>query len=160
MIIVSACLAGINCKYDGGNNLVPEIRDLVAEGRAVPVCPEQLGGCPTPRVPVELVGVSGEDVLDGKGRAVDESGCDKSESFVKGAEETLKLARVVRADMAVLKERSPSCGSKFISGGSFTRRPRRGCGITAALLMRNGIKVISEEDIDLIRIRRNETKRD
>lgn len=152
MIIVSACLAGINCKYDGGNNLVPEIRDLVAEGRAIPVCPEQLGGGSTPRVPVELAGVSGEDVLDGKGRAVDEAGCDKSDSFIKGAEETLKIARMVRAEMAVLKERSPSCGSKFTYDGTFTRQRRQGCGITAALLIRNGIKVISEEDIDLTKL--------
>lgn len=152
MIIVSACLAGINCKYDGGNNLVPEIRELVAKGMAIPVCPEQLGGGSTPRAPVELAGVTGEDVLDGRGKAVDESGLDKSEPFIKGADETLKIARMARADMAILKERSPSCGSKFIYDGSFTGQPRPGRGITAALLVRNGIKVISEEDNNLIRL--------
>lgn len=147
MIIVSACLAGINCKYDGGNNLVPEIRDMVAKGEALPVCPEQLGGAPTPREAAEINGVSGEDVLKGNGRVITKSGLDKTDAFIKGAEEVLTLAKLVGATNAILKERSPSCGSGCIYDGTFSSRKLCGKGVTAALLEANGIKVISEEQI-------------
>lgn len=146
MIIVSACLAGINCKYDGGNNLNSRIRDMVAKGEALPVCPEQLGGGATPRDPVELQGVSGEDILNGDGRAVTCCGHDKTDAFVRGAFEVLKIARMVDARYAILKERSPSCGSRQIYDGTFSRSCRAGRGITAALLEKHGISVYSEED--------------
>lgn len=148
MIIVSACLAGINCRYEGGNNLDLRIRDLVTKGKAVPVCPEQLGGDPTPREAVEINGVSGEDVLLGKGNPISESGQNKRDSFIRGAEEVLKIARMVEAKQAVLKERSPSCGSNMIYDGTFSGQKRPGRGVTTALLERNGIKVYSEETMD------------
>lgn len=148
MLIVSACLAGINCKYDGGNNRHEFIVDLVARGLAIPVCPEQLGGDPTPRDPVELNGSSGEDILLGKGFPKSAAGINKSESFLKGAEEVLKIARLVNADCAILKERSPSCGSKTIYDGTFSGQKKSGRGVTTALLEQNGITVYSEEEID------------
>lgn len=150
MLVVSACLAGVNCKFDGGNNLDHRIRDLVAKGMAVPVCPEQLGGNSTPREAVELNGVSGDDVLLGKGSLISESGKDKKESFVRGAEEVLKIAQMAGAKYAILKERSPSCGSTMIYDGSFTGQKRPGRGVTTALLEHNGIRVYSEEELDLL----------
>ncbi|MCL4441930.1 MAG: DUF523 domain-containing protein [Firmicutes bacterium] len=119
---------------------------MVARGLALPVCPEQLGGDPTPREPVELSGRSGEDVLDGRGRAVTNTGRDKTDSFIRGAHEVLKIARLVNAEYAILKERSPSCGSGLIYDGTFTGRRCKGHGVTAALLERHGIKVYSEEE--------------
>lgn len=150
MLIVSACLAGVNCKFDGGNNLEPRIKDLVSRGMAIPVCPEQLGGNPTPREAVELNGVSGEDVLLDKGNLISESGRDKTESFVRGAEEVLKIAQMAGAKYAILKERSPSCGSTMIFDGSFTDRKRPGRGVTTALLEQHGIRVFSEENMEVL----------
>lgn len=150
MIIVSACLVGINCKYDGGNNLDPRVRDLVARGVAIPVCPEQLGGDPTPRDPVELAGSSGEDVINGNGSPKSLSGMDKNNSFIKGANEVLNLAKLVGARFAILKERSPSCGSAIIYDGTFTGQKRPGRGVTTALLEQNDIKVYSEENLEEI----------
>jgi len=147
MIMVSACLAGINCKYDGGNNLIPWIRDLVADGKAIPVCPEQLGGLPTPREPAEIAGGFGGDILEGKARVTTCSGEDVSAAFLRGAVEVLNLARLVGAACAILKERSPSCGSGWIYDGSFTHTPVPGQGVTAALLKENGIPVYSEETV-------------
>lgn len=148
MIIVSACLAGLNCKYDGGNNLDTRVRNLVARGLAIPVCPEQLGGDPTPRDPVELDGSSGEDVINGNGCPKSSSGVDKKDCFIKGANEVLNLAKIVGARSAILKERSPSCGSTIIYDGTFTGQKRAGRGVTTALLEQNGIKVFSEENFD------------
>lgn len=148
MIIVSACLAGLNCKYDGGNNLDPRVRDLVAKGLAIPVCPEQFGGDPTPRDPVELDGFSGEDVINGSAIPRSCSGADKKASFIKGAREVLNLAKMVGARFAILKERSPSCGSTVIYDGTFTGQKRHGRGVTTALLEQKGIKVFSEENMD------------
>lgn len=147
MIIVSACLAGIYCKYDGSDNFVPEIREMIARGDALPVCPEQLGGAPTPREAAEINGFTGEDVLNGKGKVITKSGIDKTEAFIKGAEEVLKLAKLTGTTKAILKERSPSCGSSYIYDGTFSGRKICGKGVTAALLTANGIKVISEEQL-------------
>lgn len=147
MIMVSACLAGINCKYDGGNNLIPWIRDMVIQGEAVPICPEEMGGLTTPRAPVEIVGGTGQDVFLGKARVLSQDGIDVTEHFIRGAEEVLKIARKCNAVAGILKERSPSCGSGWIYDGSFTHTPVPGQGVTAALLKENGIPVYSEETI-------------
>lgn len=147
MIIVSACLAGLNCKYDGGNNHVLEIEKLVAQGKALPVCPEQLGGAPTPREAAEIRVFSGEDVLAGRARVMTKSGDDKTEAFIKGAEEVLKIARMAGAKQAILKERSPSCGCTYIYDGTFSGSKHPGRGVTAALLASKGIKVYSEETL-------------
>lgn len=143
--IVSACFAGINCRYDKKHNRIEEIRKLVREGDAIPVCPEQMGGLPTPRNPAEIVGGDGEDVLDGKAKVIDNQGNDVTRQFVEGAREALAMAQAVGATEAILKERSPSCGSCMIYDGTFSKSKKAGLGVTAALLRRHGIRVVSEE---------------
>jgi len=148
-ILVSACLAGINCKYNGGNNLRKDILDLVSRGNAVLVCPEQLGGCPTPRPASEIQNGTGADVLDGKCRVMNIKGEDVTYNFIKGAEETLKIAKVAGVKRAILKSKSPSCGYGQIYDGSFSGRLKEGNGVTAELLVRNGIVVESENSANI-----------
>lgn len=137
-IFVSACLLGMNCRYCGGGCLDDKILSLASKHSLVPVCPEQLGGLPTPREPDEIRG----------GRVVSKSGADNTEYFRRGASEVLRLAKMFGCDVAVLKERSPSCGSSMIYDGTFTGHRIPGAGVTASLLMENGVRVFSEENID------------
>jgi len=146
MILVSACLAGVNCKYNGGNSLDDAVAGLVANGMAIPVCPEQLGGCPTPRLKAEISGGTGADVLDGKCRVIRENGEDATEEFIRGADEALKIAKLACVRKAVLKSRSPSCGCGKIYDGTFSGKLTNGSGVTAELLKRNGIDVITEKE--------------
>ena len=143
MILVSACLCGRRCRYDGE---AKENRALMArlEGQKIlPVCPEQLGGLPTPRPACRLVGGDGADVLAGRARLVDAAGADRTESFVKGARLTVEAARRHRVQRCFLKAKSPSCGSKQLLSEDApppdTYRPV--LGVTAALLMANGFSV-------------------
>lgn len=145
MVIVSACLAGIDCKYSGGNNADYRIIELVSKGQAIPVCPEQLGGCPTPRLKTEIAGGSGADVLDSKCRVIREDGRDMTEEFLKGAQEVLKIAKLLNIKKAILKSKSPSCGCGNVYDGTFSGRLIDGNGVTSELLLRNGIEVISEK---------------
>ena len=147
MIIVSACLCGINCKYDGGNNLDERVLKLLKEGKAIPVCPEQLGGQETPRAPHEIVNGNGRDVLAGKARILGPEEDDVTPEFLKGAYESLKIAEAVGANIAILKARSPSCGTSEIYDGTFTGAKRQGNGVTAELLLSRGIKVFTEENL-------------
>ena len=148
MIIVSACLCGINCKYDGGNNSDERVLRLLKEGKAIPVCPEQLGGQETPRAPHEIVNGNGRDVLDGKAKILGPKGDDVTSEFLKGAYETLKIAQICGASIAILKARSPSCGTHEIYDGTFSGVKRAGNGVTAELLLEGGIKVFTEENLD------------
>ncbi|CAJ1003722.1 uncharacterized protein YbbK (DUF523 family) [Brevibacillus aydinogluensis] len=143
--IVSACLIGCQCRYDQRACLDAETETLFKEGKAIPVCPEQMGGLPTPRTPAEIVGGDGFDVLDGKARVIDRNGRDVTDAFLAGARQALKLAQAVGATSAVLKENSPSCGSSFVYDGTFSGNKKAGVGVTAALLIRNGIAVQSEQ---------------
>jgi len=143
MIIVSACLCGANCKYNGENNLNSSVLKLLAEGKALPICPEQLGGMTTPRPAVEIKGGAGADVLDGNARVVSSSGTDVTENFIRGAREVLSIAKAACVKEAILKAKSPSCGVGFIYDGTFSGRLADGNGVTAELLIRNGIKVTS-----------------
>jgi len=137
--VVSACLAGVKCRYDGGSCEVPEIVQLLREGMAVPVCPEQLGGLPTPRPRSEISSGSGEDVLDGRSKVVSEDGRDLTAEFIRGAHEALRIARLFGAERAIFKRRSPSCGcGEIYLEGSL----KPGNGVTAALFMREGIEVV------------------
>jgi uncharacterized protein YbbK (DUF523 family) len=146
MKLVSACLMGIHCRFDGESSLDIDVQKLVKEGKAVPVCPEQMGGLSTPRLPAEIVGGDGEDVLDGKAKVINIEGEDVTDAFIRGAEEALRVAKSVSATEAILKERSPSCGSCVIYDGTFSGKKQAGNGVTAALLQRNGIKVVTEEE--------------
>jgi uncharacterized protein YbbK (DUF523 family) len=137
MILVSACLVGVNCKYSGENNDSAGVHKYL-EGKAyVPVCPEQLGGLQTPRPCCEIV----DD------RVMNEDGLECTEAFLKGAEETLKIANLVDATEAILKEGSPSCGSNKIYDGTFSGVKIKGQGCTASLLKKNGIKIVSDTDL-------------
>ncbi|SFC54300.1 DUF523 domain-containing protein [Clostridium uliginosum] len=147
MYIISACLCGVNCKYNGENNLNENCAKLFREGKAVLVCPEQLGGLCTPRRPTELNDLSSE-ILNGNGKAMNDEGIDVTEGFLKGAYETLKIAKEVKATKAILKENSPSCGVNFVYDGSFKGDKIEGMGITAYLLTKEGIDVFSEEDLE------------
>lgn len=151
MIVVSACLCGVSCKYNGGDNLDVRVLELFKNGKAIPVCPEQLGGMQTPRAPSEILNGNGSDVLMGKSRIVNNEKHDVTSSFLKGAYETLKIAEAVCATIAILKARSPSCGVSKIYDGSFSGTIRPGNGVTAQLLLSKGIKVYTEEDLEQIK---------
>ncbi|HZK54956.1 MAG TPA: DUF523 domain-containing protein [Desulfosporosinus sp.] len=147
MIIVSACLLGLNAKYDGQSNAHALIQKYSSAGKFIPVCPEQLGGLPTPRFPVELMGGNGQDVLLGRFGAQGQSGEVVTSQFIKGATEVLKIVRMGKVTAAILKERSPSCGVNHIYDGSFTHRVMAGQGVTAALLKEANIPSYSEEGL-------------
>ena len=141
MILVSACLVGINCKYSGGNNYNQKIFDLVKEGKAIPICPEQLGGLNTPRKPVEL------KVINDKRYAIDNEGNDLTENFERGALEVLNLAKNLNINKAILQPRSPSCGVNKIYSGNFDNKLVDGNGILTELLKQNGIDVLTPNEI-------------
>jgi uncharacterized protein YbbK (DUF523 family) len=147
LILISACLVGFDVKYDGSNNFNEVISEWFATKKAIPVCPEVLGGLSTPRDPAEIVGGDGNDVLDGKAKVITKYGKDVTDAFLKGAHETLNIALETGATTVILKERSPSCGGTMIYGGEFNGQKKAGHGVTAALLKKNGIKVFSEENI-------------
>lgn len=149
MKICSACLLGINCKYDGGNSLNNKIIKLLKKEVLIPVCPEQLSGLPTPRERAEIRGGDGNDVLDGKAEVISETGKKLTKYFVRGAYEVLKIAKMLNVKEAILKQKSPSCGSGIIYDGSFSMKIKPGDGVTTALLKRYGIKVLSEDEISL-----------
>ncbi|NLW44154.1 MAG: DUF523 domain-containing protein [Syntrophomonadaceae bacterium] len=146
MIMVSACLAGINCKYNGGNNYCSSLCAWLASQPHFLVCPETLGGLPIPRMPAEIQGGDGNDVLDSRARVVTSQGDDVTDAFIQGARAVLDLARLNRVNLAILKSNSPSCGCGRIYDGSFSRRLRPGDGVAAALLRRHGVKVLTEKD--------------
>ena len=147
MKIVSACLVGINCKYNGGNSRNEKVVELSKKEKIIPLCPELLAGLGVPREQTEIIEGDGHGVLDGTARVVSRDGKDLSTEFIKAAEKTLEVARRKNATMAVFKARSPSCGSGMIYSGQFDGTLRKGDGVASALLKRNGIKVITEEDL-------------
>ncbi len=147
MKIVSACLAGENCKWNGKNSLSAVVREMVGRGEAVAACPEVLGGLPVPRKPCGIYGGAGAEVIDGKAsvRTLGD-GEDLTAQFKRGAEGFLRIAESVGADEAILKARSPSCGCGMTwrLDESLENHIAEGDGVTAALLKRNGIKVTAQ----------------
>jgi len=139
-ILVSACLVGINCRHDGDHSLTNKTLKLVKSEVIVPICPEQLGGLSTPRSPAEITDGSGEDVRDGKAKILTRDGLDVTQQFIRGAREAIKIAMLCEARKAVLKQENPSCGC-----GQICRRSRvvKGDGVTAALLKRDRIEILS-----------------
>jgi len=148
MKLISACLLGIRCAWDGKDNYKSDkaIKLLDSE-TLIPVCPEQLGGLKTPRAPQEIQGGSGEDVLDGKCKVLNKNGEDVTREFITGAEETLKIARQFHIKEFIGKSKSPSCGCGQIYDGTFSQKLIARDGVTTALLKRNGIRVITEEHL-------------
>jgi uncharacterized protein YbbK (DUF523 family) len=144
MYLVSACLIGVNCRFDGNNSLSDRVINFLDGKEYTPICPEQLGGLPTPRPPCRFYGGDGDSVLRNQARLVNSEGIDVTENFKRGANESLKIARATKSTHAVLKERSPSCGvSEIYIDDGLTR----GMGVTAALLKQEGIEIISDEEI-------------
>ena len=136
-VLISACLLGVPCRYDGASKASPLALELAERCQLVPVCPEQLGGLPTPRPPAER-----------QGQAVrTQAGVDVTGAYRRGAEETLRLCRLLGCQAAVLKERSPSCGHGEIYDGTFTGTRVPGDGVTAEYLKAVGIPVYGESEL-------------
>lgn len=144
MILVSACLLGVNCKYNGQNNANSKILKNLKNFGIVPICPEQLGGLATPRLPAEIQNGQGLDVLLQKAKVIRKDGVDVSEAFIKGAYETLFIAESMSITRAILKAKSPSCGLGQIYDGTYTNTLKAGDGVTTALLRSKGIRVSHE----------------
>ncbi|MBE6970820.1 MAG: DUF523 domain-containing protein [Ruminococcaceae bacterium] len=136
-ILLSACLLGVACRYDGRSKAYPMMEELCRQYHVVPVCPEIMGGLPTPRTPAERLG----------DRVITKSGGDVTENYDRGAQQVLQLARTLGCTVAVLKERSPSCGSGQIYDGTFTGMLTDGWGVAAQLLRENGIRVLGESQL-------------
>lgn len=136
-ILVSACLLGKNCKYNGGNNLNQGVLEFIEGHEVIGVCPEQLGGLSTPRLPAEIV----------DGVVTNKEGVSVDNEFRKGAQSALAAALENKVDLAILQSRSPSCGVKEIYDGSFSGKKIKGQGVFAKLLSARGIKVLDAEDV-------------
>ena len=136
-ILVSACLLGKNCKYNGGNKLNQGVLGFIEGHDVIGVCPEQLGGLSTPRLPAEIV----------DGVVTNKEGVSVDNEFRKGAQEALAVALENKVDLAILQSRSPSCGVKEIYDGSFSGKKIKGQGVFAKLLSARGIKVLDAEDV-------------
>jgi uncharacterized protein YbbK (DUF523 family) len=149
-VLVSACLLGEKVRYNGADaaSAHPILARWLAEGRLVPFCPEVAGGLGVPRPAAEIVDGDGTSVLDGSARIRTAAGADVTDAFMRGARLALDRAREECASVAVLKEGSPSCGTRNVHDGTFSGTLRQGAGITTALLARHGIKVFSDEEID------------
>ena len=150
MIIVSACLLGENCKYSGGNNKSENVIKYLEDKEYILVCPEQLGGLSTPRNPSEIItygNKDGNDVLSGCTKVLSNKGIDVTKNFIKGAEETLKIAKEHNVKTAILKAGSTSCGYKKIYDGRFLGNKIQGMGVTAAILNKENIALLDEDDI-------------
>lgn len=146
-ILVSACLAGVNCTFRGTNNLDHRIKKLVDSKAAIALCPEVFGGLGSPHENIELVGGDGHDVLDGKACAITASGKDVTANVIRGATSILEIVRIYGIKEAVLKSNSPSCGAGRIYDGTFSKKLKPGDGVLAALLKREGVKVVTEKEV-------------
>lgn len=136
-IIVSACLLGVKCRYNGGGEVYDGMKELLNKYHLVPVCPEILGGLGIPRTPAECTG----------DKVITCEGVDVTDAYLRGANQTLNIAKLYNAKTAVLKERSPSCGCERVYDGSFSKTLINGHGVTAKLLLDNGIHIIGESGI-------------
>ena len=144
-LLVSACLVGVGCRFDGGDKMDHAVLRALKGKVFIPICPEQLGGLRTPRLRAAIEAGDGLLILEGKARVVNEGGEDVTENFLRGAHQALNIARLTGAEAAVLKEGSPSCGvERIVRGGAVVK----GTGVTAALLLRGGLQVISEERVE------------
>lgn len=137
-ILVSACLLGVSCRYDGKSKQYKMIQELMKKHTLIPVCPEIMGGLATPRLASEIK----------DGRVMNLAGEDVTEAFERGAKETLRLAQLYDCDLAILKENSPSCGHNKIYDGTFSGVLTAGNGVTADLLIKHGIQIIGESEIE------------
>ena len=141
-VLVSSCLAGFKCRYNGECKTDKQVIELVRNDNAIPICAEQLAGLKIPRSPAEIIGGDGEDVLNGNARVISKDGEDFTAQMIKGAEEVLSLCKLYNIKKAYLKSKSPSCGVNKIYAGTFTGNLINGNGVLSALLKENGIEII------------------
>jgi len=146
MYLISACLIGLNTNYRGKSNVHSLFQWILEAGQCIPFCPEQLAGFATPRPACEISGGDGSLVLKNSAKVLTCDGVEVTEKFLVGAYEVLKLAQLVKPEMIILKERSPSCGVNFIYDGSFKKILIQGAGVTTSLLQLYGFRTISDED--------------
>lgn len=148
-LLVSACLLGDPVRYDGQSKALHHrlLNELVAEGRVISFCPEVAGGLPVPRAAAEIHAGDGDAVINGMAQVKTQDGSDVTEAFVDGAQQALALCRQHNITIAVLTETSPSCGSRQIYDGSFSRSKITGSGVTTALLQNNGIQVFNQHQL-------------
>lgn len=146
-MVVSACLVGVNCKYNGKNNDDEKVKEYLKDKKYIIICPEQLGGLTTPRNPSEIEKIGGHEVLQGKSKVITCENIDVTENFINGAKESLKIAKMFNCKKALLKEGSPSCGCNFIYDGTFSGKKIPGKGVTATLFNENNIEVFSEKEL-------------
>lgn len=137
MRLCSACLLGVNCRYDGNSKPNNKVLEITRKEILIPICPEQMGGLPTPREACEIR----------DNRVITKSGRDVTENFERGAREVLKIAKLFGVTEVILKQKSPSCGNGQIYDGTFSGKIIKGSGITAGFLKKNGVKVVSEEEL-------------
>lgn len=149
-ILISACLLGDKVRYDGQSLLTSSqiIKRWINEGRVISICPEVSSGMSIPRAPAEINGGNGYDVLSGKISVIEDNGRIVTDNFISGANNALALCRKNKIEVAVLAEFSPSCGSSSVYSGDFSGTKVNGVGVTAALLVSNGIKVFSQYQLD------------
>ena len=147
MILVSACLLGKNVKYNGTHNYNQAVIDFLKDKAYLPICPECAGGLAIPRLPSEIQGGTGADVLAGTASVVNQEGVPVTEAFLKGAKSLESLLKQYNVTMAILKENSPSCGVSAVYDGTFTKKKLPGMGVTAALLHAHGIPIYSEKNL-------------
>lgn len=141
MILVSSCLLGINCKYNGKNNYNEKIENILKNEEVLPLCAEQLGGLTTPRSPAEI------RIVNGEKRVFNKLGEDVTENFLRGAQEVLKMVKKFNIKKAILKEKSPSCGKGQVYSGNFDGILVNGNGILVDLLIQNGVEVLTFDEI-------------
>ena len=139
-LLISACILGANCKYNGKNNYNPLVEKLKERYILIPICPEEMGGLSTPRNPSEIL----------NDKVISSAGDDVTNNFFDGANKALDIAKKENISKALLKEGSPSCGSNYIYDGTFTKTKTNGMGITARLLKNNNIKIYTEDEIELL----------
>lgn len=149
MILISACLAGFNVRYDGGNARRELAVKLVALGQAITVCPEIMGGFQTPRRLAEICGGDGKDVLTGRATVINQAGVDVTARYLAAARQVLQIAQDHGVTVAFLKQKSPACGTHLVYDGHFSGNKVPGMGVTAALLARNGIEVYGDEELTM-----------
>ncbi len=145
-ILVSACLLGIPCRYNGTGGACEELRSLAERHHLIPVCPECYGGLPTPRPPAEILPEG-----DGGGRVVTREGADVTAQYIKGGKAAVELADFFHCTVAILKSRSPACGYGWIHDGGFAGGMREGDGVAARMLKERGLRILNETQTEEIR---------
>lgn len=139
-LLVSACLLGLKTRYDGQDKAHQGVLQLLKTHQLIPVCPEQLGGLPTPRPPCEMLG----------NQVLQQDGLDQTAAFEAGAEQTLRIIQLMQCDAAILKQNSPSCGSLWVYNGQFLGKRVKGQGVCARLLLAHGVRVLDENQLHLL----------